>query len=242
MTRGLENAIERYMYSTEYDRYQISPEDNNADQFSMFFVVDVSNLERIECPVFMVRHLINTLYDAIRHDQHINKIVAPAYIFKNTQKTYKTIDSLFKDMFESNTLTFAKMNFKDNIVYGNRGVIVDAAYQILYCETLLLDYSNLRVLEENVYIHPNVYKNSKNVINKGITNRFMSYYIGQKRDVSFGLRSLGFSVDDGISSNVTFKELPILQKKRTFMPSQNNAKEILQKQIQTLQNSMQYAL
>lgn len=238
MTRGLENAIERYMYSTEYDRYCISPEDGNADQFSMFFTVDVSNPERIECPIFMIRHLIKTLHDAAGNNRHIDKIVVPIYIVKNTQKTYKTIDSLFKDMFESNTLTFAKMNFKDNIVYGNRGVIVDAAYQILYCETLLLDYSNLRVLEENVYIHPNVYKNSKNVINKGITNRFMSYYIGQKRNVNFGLCI--FSVGDGISSNVIFKELPILQKKRTFMPSQNNAKEILQKQIQTLQNSMYY--
>ena len=242
MTRGLENAIEHYMYSTEYDRYYISPKDDNADQFSMFFIVDVSNPERIECPVFMVRHLIKTLRDAAGNNRHIDKIVVPIYIVKNTQETYKTIDSLFKTMFEMRDLSFTKLNFKDNIVYGNRGVIVDVTYQILYCETLLLDYSDLRVLEENVYIHPNVYKNSKNVINKGITNRFMSYYIGQKRDVNFGLCSLGFSVGDGISSNVIFKELPILQKKRTFMPSQNNAKEILQKQIQTLQNSMQYAL
>lgn len=242
MTRGLENAIERYMYGTESNRYRVSPKDDNEDQFSMFFAVDVSNPERIECPIFMIRHLIKTLHNATRHDQHINKIVVPAYIVKNTQETYKTIDSLFKYMFESSALTFAKKNFKDNIVYGNRGVIVDAAYQLIYCETLLLNYSNFRVLEENIYIHPDVYKNSKNIINKGITNKFMPRYIGQKRNVDFGLDSLGFSGGDGISSNIIFKELPILQKKRTFMPSQNNAKEILQKQIQTFQNSMQYAL
>ena len=43
MTRGLENAIERYMYKSESDRYSVSPKDDNADQFSMFFIVDVSN-------------------------------------------------------------------------------------------------------------------------------------------------------------------------------------------------------
>lgn len=240
MTRGLENAINYYMYTMESDRYFISPEDNNADQFSMFFVVDVSNPERIECPVFMIRHLIKTLQDAIEHTQHLNKIVVPIEIFKNTQETYKTVDPLFKTMFEIRALMFAKMNFKDNIVYGNRGVIVNEIYQLLYCETLLLDYSNSRLLEENVYIHPNVYKDSKNVINKGIISRFMPFYIGRKSYVNFGTSNLGFSIDGRINSNVIFKEFPVLQKTSSFLPTQN-PKEILQKQMQTLQNSMYYA-
>lgn len=240
MTRGLENAIERYMYTAEPDRYSVSPEDNNVDQFSMFFTVDVSNPERIECPIFMIRHLIKTLHDANRNDRHIDKIVVPIYIVKNTQETYKTIDSLFKTMFEMRALDFAKSNFKDNIVYGNRGVIVNEIYKLLYCETLLLNYRRLRILEEKIYIHPDVYKDSKNVIHKGITNRFMPLYIGQKRYTDFGISSLGFYGDDRINISVIFKEFPVLQKKRDFIPSQN-PKEILQRQIQTLQNSMYYA-
>ena len=241
MTRGLENAIERYMYKSESDRYSVSPKDDNADQFSMFFIVDVSNPERIECPIFMIRHLIKTLHDATRNDQHIDKIVVPIYIVKNTQETYKTIDSLFKTMFEMRDLSFTKLNFKDNIVYGSRGVIVNEIYQLLYCETLLLNYRSLRILEENVYIHPDVYKNNKNVIHKGITSRFMPLYVGQKRYTNFGISSLGFHGDDRIKISVIFKEFPVLPKKRNFIPSQN-PKEILQKQIQTLQNSMYYAL
>ena len=152
MTRELESAINCYMWTMETTRYSISPEDNNADKFSMFFKVDVSNPERIECPVFMIGHLIKTLNDAIEHNQHLNKIVVPIDIFKNTQETYKTVNSLFKTMFEMDSFWFAKMNFKDNIVYGNRGVIINEIYQLLYCETLLLDYQHLRILEENIYI------------------------------------------------------------------------------------------
>jgi len=239
MTRGLESAINCYMCTMETTKYSISPEDNNADKFSMFFVVDVSNLERIECPVFMIGHLIKTLNNAIEHNQHLNKIVVPIDIIKN-QETYKTVDSLFKTMFEMGSFWFAKMNFKDNIVYGNRGVIINEIYQLLYCETLLLDYQHLRILEENIYIHPNVYKDSKNVIHKGITSRFMPFYIGKKRYANFGISDLGFCIDGRINSNVIFKEFPVLQKTSSPLPTQN-PKEILQNQMQTLQNSMYYA-
>ena len=239
MTRGLENAINRYMYSSENDRIFVSSKSNYEDQFSIFFIIDVSNLERIECPIFMIKHLIETLQDTTRNNIHINRIVVPAEVVRHPY-IYKTIDSLFKDMFEAGPLQLVKLNFKDNTVYGNRGVIINKIHQLLYCETLLLDCLNSRVLEENVYIHPEVYRNNKNVINKGIISRFMPLYIGQKRDVDFDTSRLGFSRDNKISSNVIFKEFPILQTKKNFMSFQNNATEILQKQIQTLQNSMRY--
>lgn len=244
MTRGLENVITRYMWNHEKNRTSASPIDTDEHQFFMFFTIDVSNPSRIECPVFMIGHLIKALQNATRYNQHLNKIVVPIAVIRELIKHYKTIDSLLKDMFSTKALTFLHANFKDYTVYGTRGVIVNEMYQLLYCETLLLDYSDLKLIEENVYIHPDVYKDSKNVLNKGIMNRFMPYYIGCKRHIDFGLSNNDIDsyiqVSYPLPSTVIFKELPILQ--TSWIRPHDNPQEILQRQIQTLQNSIDYAV
>lgn len=245
MTRGLESVITRYMYNHEGCRTSISPEDDDEHQFSMFFTIDVSNPSKIECPVFMIGHLVKTIQQAARCNQHLTKIVVPVEVVRDSGKNYKTIDSLLKDMFSMGPLTLLHTSFKNNIVYGNRGVIINEMYQLLYCETLLLDYSNnLKLIEENVYIHPDVYTDSKNIINKGIISRFMPFYIGCNRHVDFGLFDYDMPTDSQVPSplpsTVIFKRLPIL--KTSMIRPNDNPQEILQRRIQTLQNSIDYAV
>lgn len=239
MTRGLENAIQDYKYRKEGLVGFVDTEDTNEENFSMFITVDTSNPNMIECPVFMIGHFLRAFFPC--NEQPINKIVAPININDNSGCVYKTVDSLFRDFFARNTWEFKKSKFKDNVVYGNRGIIFNDKYEILYCETMLIDCVYFKGISENIYIHPNVYKDNKNIINKGIMSRLVPYYIGEYHpSIPFGLAD-SFVFPNPLPCVVIFKDLPILKVERCLSDS-IDPQEILQNNKQVLSNSIGYAI
>ena len=174
---------------------------DNHNAFNKLFVIDVSS-DEIEIPVFAKSAVESVIRDNLKYPEkhHVNKLVIPMYV--NTYTSSKrTADSIVMDF-------FSKTNFnqklqkvvtnKEEVYYGNKGIILDKDFNILFLCTLAckkIEYRNRQLMsyyKPIIHVSPQVFLRSDSLIDKSILKKIIPFYVSQDISVT---TNIGF-VDD----------------------------------------------
>lgn len=191
------------------DIYPVIRQDNtveNHDLFKHFLTVDISNEDSIEVPVFgrnIIEGYLRTK-SMVATNNAVKKIVIP--LFSNCSPiTRRTSDSIITEFFSkatfANRLKKVTTN-KGEVYYGNRGIILDSSFNILFlctltCKKLEEDSTNLYCYKESfIRISPKVFLDKTGLLEKAILNKIIPYYL----TTSIGVydRNNGFIADSGV--------------------------------------------
>lgn len=191
------------------DLYPAIRQDNtveNHNLFKHFFTIDISNEDSIEVPVFgrnIIEGYLRTK-SMVAANNAVKKVVIP--LFSNCSPiTRRTSDSIITEFFFKTTFTNRLKKITTNkgeVYYGNRGIILDSSFNILFlgtltCKKLDEDSTNLYCYTESfIHISPKVFLNKTGLLEKAILNKIIPYYL----TTSIGVynRNAGFAVDSGV--------------------------------------------
>lgn len=183
--------------STDVTNMETTLDNHNA--FNKLFVIDVSS-DEIEIPVFAKSAVESVIRDNLKYPEiyHVNKIVIPMYV--NTYTSSKrTADSIVVDF-------FLKTNFnqrlqkvvtnKEEVYYGNKGIILDKDFNILFLCTLAckkIEYMNRQLMsyyKPIIHVSPQVFLRSDSLIDKSILKKIIPFYVSQ--DINSVGTNIGF--------------------------------------------------
>lgn len=143
------------------------------ETFSKYIRIDLRNPNNIEFPVFCFRDVNNII-----GNRNYTELVIPLYA-KDTAKSKATaekfLDFLFNDIM-SNKYRLIKVKLKNTTYYGNRGVIFDENFNILFLTTytaFLNPGGNYSYGNPKVYISPRVLVEKKNPLYKYIVEKMI---------------------------------------------------------------------
>lgn len=178
----------------------------NHNLFKHFFTVDISNEDNIEVPVFgrnIIEGYLRTK-SMVAANNAVKKVVIP--LFSNCSPiTRRTSDSIiteffFKTIF-TNRLKKVTTN-KGEVYYGNRGIILDSSFNILFlgtltCKKLDEDSTTLYCYTKSfIHISPKVFLNKTGLLEKAILNKIIPYYL--TTPIGVYNRNAGFAVNSGV--------------------------------------------
>lgn len=176
LRRNLRNIFnDSYKYNTN-----ISTFSDNGNTFSRWLEVDLSKND-IEIPVFIkedIRRLINGRELPESENTFTGKVYTP--IQCGYYYTVKTGDGIINTFFNVNSNTFTKVNTTKGIYYGNSGIILDSNFSVIFLATLNChkEGTNILYTGANIYIHPKVFLEEKEVLHSCILKKLIPFYLG----------------------------------------------------------------
>lgn len=177
MTQGLERVLARFIDNLdEGNRTKISVEDDPF-LYKYYFTVDISNLSDILCPLFCINHIRRVIDNDILQEEHTSNIVIPMQ-FDTSDRTFKTIDSALKYMFESgNALSLVKIDFKNEVFYGNKNLILADNFIPIFMVCARYDAITRQFKEIVVVVEETLLINLDSTVEKAIMKKLLPYYI-----------------------------------------------------------------
>ena len=174
---------------------------DNHNAFNKLFVIDVSS-DEIEIPVFAKSAVESVIRDNLKYPEiyHVNKIVIPMYVNAYTSSK-RTADSIVVDFFSKTNFNQRLQKIvtnKEEVYYGNKGIILDKDFNILFLCTLAckkIEYRNRQLMsyyKPIIHVSPQVFLRSDSLIDKSILKKIIPFYVLQDISVS---TNIGF-VDD----------------------------------------------
>ena len=174
---------------------------DNHNAFNKLFVIDVSS-DEIEIPVFAKSAVESVIRDNLKYPEiyHVNKIVIPMYVNAYTSLK-RTADSIVLDFFSKTNFNQRLQKIvtnKEEVYYGNKGIILDKDFNILFLCTLAckkIEYRNRQLMsyyKPIIHVSPQVFLRSDSLIDKSILKKIIPFYVSQNISVS---TNIGF-VDD----------------------------------------------
>ena len=174
---------------------------DNHNAFNKLFVIDVSS-DEIEIPVFAKSAVESVIRDNLKYPEiyHVNKIVIPMYVNAYTSLK-RTADSIVLDFFSKTNFNQRLQKIvtnKEEVYYGNKGIILDKDFNILFLCTLAckkIEYKNRQLMsyyKPIIHVSPQVFLRSDSLIDKSILKKIIPFYVSQNISVS---TNIGF-VDD----------------------------------------------
>ena len=166
---------------------------NNGNTFSRWLEVDLSKSD-IEIPIFIrgsIEHLI-TGRGIVESESVFNgKVYMP--IQYGNSIIVKTGDAIINNFFRTHSKFLIKINTTKGIYYGNTGIILDSNFNIIFLATLNChkEGTNILYTGANIYIHPKVFLEEKEILHSCILKKLIPFYLGLTVDKSL----LGFYGD-----------------------------------------------
>ena len=151
--------------------------------FNKYLFVDLTK-QYIEFPVCLRSFVISTILEGMKPNRKkFDKIVTPLYVCGQTinRSTYApAIKDFFSRSLFSNRLT--KIVKGDKAYYGMGGLIMDSSFNILVLCTSTFNIVKentkpIKYIKSNIYVHPNVFIDTKDFINKGIVSKMIPFYL-----------------------------------------------------------------
>lgn len=177
MTQGLERALARFIYNPGEGNRTIISVENDPFLYKNYFTVDISNRSDILCPLFCINHIRQVINDDIRQEEHTSNIIIPIQ-FDPSCQTFKTIDSALKCMFESpNALSLIKIDFKNEVFYGTKNLILADNFIPLFMVCVRYDAIAKQFKELMVVVEENLLINLNSAVEKAIMKKLLPYYL-----------------------------------------------------------------
>ena len=133
----------------------------------------------IEIPIYLGGNFIKEIVE----NQNIEEYIIPLYIenFTWNYKSAFTANKLLTACFHTSLYTLKKFKLDDEIYYGNRGILLNRDFNIIFLFTCSLKaeadgFDNLKISKlENctVYYSPNIFIDSKDPVHKAIIKKLL---------------------------------------------------------------------
>ena len=171
----------------------ISTFSDDGSTFSRWLEVDLSKND-IEIPAFIkydIYRLINGRELSEGENTFTEKIYIPVQC--GCSYTAKIGDAIINNLFGIDVDTFTKVNTTKGIYYGNSGIILDSNFSVIFLATLNChkEGTNILYTGANIYIHPKVFLEEKEVLHSCILKKLIPFYL----ELTVSKSILGFSRD-----------------------------------------------
>lgn len=171
----------------------ISTFSDDGSTFSRWLEVGLSKND-IEIPAF-IKYDIYRLINGRELSEGENTFTEKIYIPIQCGYSYvaKTGDAIINTLFNVGSDTFTKVNTTKGIYYGNSGIILDSNFNIIFLVTLNChkEGTNILYTGANIYIHPKVFLEEKEVLHSCILKKLIPFYL----ELTVSKSLLGFSRD-----------------------------------------------
>lgn len=193
LTLKLQGNLQRVFKDNRRYTNTISTFSDDGSTFSRWLEVDLSKND-IEIPAFIkydIYRLINGRELSEGENTFTGKIYTP--IQCGYSYTAKTGDVIVNTLFNIGSDTFTKVHTTKGIYYGHSGIILDSNFNIIFLVTLNCHKEGTNILYTgvNIYIHPKVFLEEKEVLHSCILKKLIPFYLG----LTVGKSLLGFSRD-----------------------------------------------
>ena len=173
------NLLRVFNDNRRYTR-AVSTFSDNGSTFSRWLEVDLSKND-IEIPTF-IKYDIHRLINGRGLPEGENTFTGKVYIPVQYEYPYtaKTGDAIINTLFNINSDTFTKVNTTKGIYYGNSGIILDSKFNVIFLATLNCHKEDTNILYTgvNIYIHPKVFLEEKEVLHSCIIKKLIPFYLG----------------------------------------------------------------
>lgn len=217
------NSISDHYYHGGNRSYNNLSLENNI--FKGFITIDL-NSDSIEIPSF-AKLAIERFYT--KRDSNINNCSITIPLFCGNSYTRSSSDTILKDFFIK-TYFIDKLckivNKKGEIYYGNKGIILDKDFNLLFLYTIFCtkkQNNNNRISyiydKSNIYIHPKVFINNDGSMEKIIVRKLLPFYlsntlVGPRYGSSFGFEQYikpKVIIEDVSSKFIEYPNKPSIQ-------------------------------
>lgn len=193
LTLKLQGNLQRVFRDNCKYNNTVSTFSDEGSTFSRWLEVDLSKND-IEIPAF-IKYDIYRLIKGIGLSEGENIFTGKIYIPVQCGYSYtaKTGDAIINTLFNVGSDTFTKVNTTKGIYYGHSGIILDSNFNIIFLVTLNChkEGTNILYTGANIYIHPKVFLEEKEVLHSCILKKLIPFYLGLTVSKSL----LGFSRD-----------------------------------------------
>jgi hypothetical protein len=133
---------------------------------------------------------IPSLYAKYGNPTEKKEYITPLYLAPQ-EYSYRTSEALIKRFFTSgsNCGYLFKGHLGDRIYYGNRGILLDSNYNLLFLATVEPG-TNLLTNFKNIYISPKVFTNLTDLINKHIVQKIIPYFCLYNPSVNIHIKDI----------------------------------------------------
>ena len=188
----LNSVFNSYNSSRIYNDYHSSNSFNDCSICNKLFVTDISS-DEIEVPVFARYFVEDIIQNNLNQSNEncVDKIVIPLYTNRLgiIKKTTDSIINLFFTGTDFNTRLYKGITGKGDVYYGNKGIILDKNFNILFLCTIAckkIQYGDDQVM---LYYKPIIrissdlfMKNEEGLLHKAILKKIIPFYLSH--DVS----------------------------------------------------------
>lgn len=186
------NLVKVFKDNYRYN-YTVSTFSDNGNTFSRWLEVDLSKND-IEIPTFIkydIYRLINRRGLPEGENTFTGKVYVPVQY--GHFYTAKTGDAIINTLFNTDSNTFNRVSTTKGVYYGNSGIILDSNFNVIFLVTLNChkEGTNILYTGANIYIHPKVFLEEKEVLHSCILKKLIPFYLSYK----VGKSLLGFSRD-----------------------------------------------
>lgn len=174
-------------YTSTYTEPYIKNPLIRQDVFSKYFVIESEN-GNFEIPMFVKTivedKLVNMVIDDILKLDEI-KIIIPLYC--NSEIQHKRVfNSMIKSLFSTSSYRKRMVCIKrnDEIIYGNRGILLDKDFNIMFLCTAECkkDGNFFKYTKLKVYINPLTFQHQDDFLNKQIIKTLIPFYLNTTID------------------------------------------------------------
>lgn len=179
MTQGLERTLNRMWGCGTCNRTNINAEDASSNFYTKFFTIDTSDLSRVVCPLLYINSIYNAITSSIGYSNVPDKIVIPIELNATYIHEVKTIDSALKYIFDTGGTTIEAVKNKNEIFYGNKHLLLDSDFRILFMSCITIDFSGVdyQIKDFTIKIRPSLLVNQHTNVEKAIMKKLLPYYI-----------------------------------------------------------------
>lgn len=191
LTFKLQENLRRVFRDNRVYNSYISTFSDDGSTFSRWLEVDLSKND-IEIPAF-IKYNIYRLINGLPEGE--NAFTGKVYIPVQHGYHYlaKTGDGIINHLFNNGSDTFKEVNTTKSIYYGNSGIILDSNFNVIFLATLNChkEGTNILYTGANIYIHPKVFLEEKEILHSCILKKLIPFYLGLTVSKSL----LGFNRD-----------------------------------------------
>ena len=179
MTQGLERTLNRMWGCGTSIKSVINAEDASSNFYTKFFTIDTSDLSRVVCPLLYINSIYNAITDSIENSNVPDKIIIPIELNATYIHEAKTIDSALKYIFDTGGTTIEAVKNKNEIFYGNKHLLLDSDFRILFMSCITIDFSGVdyQIKDFTIKIRPSLLVNQHTSVEKAIMKKLLPYYI-----------------------------------------------------------------
>ena len=237
MTQGLERTLNRMWGCGTCNRTNINAEDASSNFYTKFFTIDTSDLSRVVCPLLYINSIYNAITSSIGYSNVPDKIVIPIELNATYIHEVKTIDSALKYIFDTGGTTIVAVKNKNEIFYGNKHLLLDSDFRILFMSCITIDFSGVdyQIKDFTIKIRPSLLVNQRTNVEKAIMKKLLPYYITN----AYNHPCLGYKGMSYIEApSISFEPLSNITITSTIQI--NSPYSILDRELPNLVASMKY--